>query len=143
MAKKRDRHETPDKAAAESNAPGRYAYEGLNRTIHEKARLGIMASLAAHPDGLLFGDLKQLCSLTDGNLSRHLQVLEEAKLVEVWKGFQNRRPQTLCRLTNLGREELLAYMAVLESVVADAAAAETAGQRSGTQPSLRTGWSPA
>ena len=35
---------------------------------------------------MTFGDLKQLCSLTDGNLSRHLQVLEKAKMVEIVKG---------------------------------------------------------
>ena len=54
--------------SAAAGATGRYAYEGLDRTIHEKARLGILTSLAAHPTGLLFGDLKDLCSLTDGNL---------------------------------------------------------------------------
>ena len=102
---------------------GRYAYEGLDRTIHEKARLGILTSLAANPSGLLFGDLKDLCSLTDGNLSRHLQTLQEAELVEVWKRFQLKRPQTLLRLTDLGRQRLLAYISELERVVADAALA--------------------
>src|SRR5262249_50646096 len=61
---------------------GRFAYEGLERVIHEKARLSIMTSLAAHPSGLVFTDLKEQCALTDGNLSRHLQVLHEAGLVE-------------------------------------------------------------
>lgn len=42
--------------------PGRFAYEGLDRTIHEKARLGIITSLAAHPQGLPFNDLKDLCA---------------------------------------------------------------------------------
>lgn len=107
---------------AESGEVGRYAYEGLDRTIHEKARLGIMTSLAAHPNGLLFGDLKELCSLTDGNLSRHLQVLQESEFVEVWKRFQLKRPQTLCRLTDLGRDRLLAYIDELERIVAEAAA---------------------
>src|SRR5258708_14544264 len=60
---------------------GRFAYDGLERVIHEKARLGILASLIAHPDGVVFNDLKDLCSLTDGNLSRHLQVLPEQHLV--------------------------------------------------------------
>ena len=50
--------------------PGRFAYGGLERVIHEKARLSILASLASHADGLLFNDLKALCALTDGNLSR-------------------------------------------------------------------------
>jgi DNA-binding MarR family transcriptional regulator len=99
---------------------GRFAYEGLDRVIHEKARLGIITSLSTHPEGLLFNDLKELCTLTDGNLSRHLQILTEAGLVEVWKGFKNNRPQTLCRLTLEGKRRFLEYVAVLESVVADA-----------------------
>ena len=102
---------------------GRFAYEGLERLIHEKARLSIMTSLAAHPTGLLFNDLKELCALTDGNLSRHLQVLNEAGLVEIWKGYQNNRPQTSCRLTEDGRNRFVEYVVVLESVVADAVAA--------------------
>jgi len=99
---------------------GRYAYDGLDRVIHEKARLGILTSLAARHDGILFTDLKDLCQLTDGNLSRHLTVLQEADLVEIWKGFKGRRPQTLCRLTDDGRRRFLDYVGVLEGVVADA-----------------------
>ena len=49
---------------------GRYAYDGLDRVFHEKARLGIMTSLVTRADGLVFGELKSLCNLTDGNLSR-------------------------------------------------------------------------
>ena len=61
---------------------GRYNYAGLDRILHEKARLGILTSLATHPQGLLFNQLKELCDLTDGNLSRHIQTLEEAGLVD-------------------------------------------------------------
>lgn len=107
-------------AAAGAQPTGRYAYDGLERVMHEKARLGILTSLAARPDGLLFTDLKELCQLTDGNLSRHLTVLQEAGVVEIWKGFKGRRPQTLCRLTDDGRRRFLEYVSVLETVVADA-----------------------
>ncbi|HEY4261447.1 MAG TPA: transcriptional regulator [Schlesneria sp.] len=123
-------NDSPPPLQPDAGNVGRYAYEGLDRTIHEKARLGIMTSLAAHPNGLLFGDLKELCSLTDGNLSRHLQVLQESQLVEVWKRFQLKRPQTLCRLTDLGRDRLLAYIDELERIVAAAAALRTAGAAS-------------
>jgi DNA-binding HxlR family transcriptional regulator len=121
-----------DKERIEKAAPkerGRFAYEGLERVIHEKARLSILASLATHPNGLLFNDLKALCTLTDGNLSRQLQVLQEAGFVEVWKGFKNKRPQTLCRLTPDGRKRFVEYINTLESVVSDAmtAAEEGAG----------------
>lgn len=107
---------------------GRYAYEGLDRVIHEKARLGILTSLAARPDGVLFTDLKELCQLTDGNLSRHLAVLQESELVEIWKGFKGKRPQTLCRLTETGRKRFLDYVAVLGAVVQDASEAAKASR---------------
>ncbi len=77
----------------------------------------------AHPKGLAFADLKQLCGLTDGNLSRHLQVLQEAGLVEVTKGYEGNRPHTTCRLTKTGRRRFLDYLAVLERLVRDAAKA--------------------
>jgi YD repeat-containing protein len=105
----------------------RFAYDGLDRVIHERARLGLLTSLIAYPKGLSFGDLKELCALTDGNLSRHLQVLEQAKLVDVRKGYEGNRPQTLCRITALGRRRYLDYLAVLEQVIMDAAAAAKLG----------------
>jgi DNA-binding MarR family transcriptional regulator len=109
---------------SEEKAP--FSYEGLDRVMHEKARLGMLTSLMAHPKGLAFADLKQLCGLTDGNLSRHLQVLQEAGLLEIIKGYENNRPHTRCRLTPRGRQRFLDYVAVLERVVRDAA--EAAGR---------------
>jgi DNA-binding MarR family transcriptional regulator len=103
--------------------PGRFSYEGLERVIHEKARLGILTSLAGRPGGLVFTDLKELCALTDGNLSRHLTILSEAGLVDIWKNVHNNRPQTLCKLTPEGKRRFLEYINVLESVVADALSA--------------------
>ena len=100
-----------------------FAYDGLDRVIHEKARLGMLTSLMAYPKGLAFADLKQLCGLTDGNLSRHLQVLQEAGLIEVTKGYEGNRPHTTCRLTKAGRRRFLDYLAVLERLVRDAARA--------------------
>jgi DNA-binding MarR family transcriptional regulator len=102
---------------------GRFAYEGLDRIIHEKARLSVLTSLVAHPKGLVFGDLKQMCGLTDGNLSRHLQVLQEAGLVAIEKGYDQNRPQTVARLTPDGRARYVEYLEVLEQVVRDAASA--------------------
>jgi DNA-binding MarR family transcriptional regulator len=126
---------------AEEKTSGRFAYEGLERVIHEKARLGILASLVAHPDGLVFNDLKDLCSLTDGNLSRHLQMLQESGLVEVWKGTKKNRPQTLVRLTDTGRKRFTEYITVLESVVADAMTAS--GRRGEVGHSPASAQSPA
>jgi len=116
---------------------GRFAYEGLDRVIHERARLSVLTSLITNPKGLTFGDLKQLCSLTDGNLSRHLRVLEEAEMVEIVKRMDKNRPLTMCRITASGRERYLGYLETLEQVVRDAA--------QGTSPAetrAMRGWSP-
>ena len=120
---------------------GRYAYEGLDRIMHEKARLGILTSLSTHREGLLFRQLKDLCSLSDGNLSRHLQALEDAGLVEVWKGFHRKRPQTLCRITGAGLKRFQAYLQELEKVIRDAARAnQAAPSRAKTRAAC---WTPA
>ena len=118
---------------------GRFAYEGLERVFHEKARLGIMTSLVSHPKGLVFSDLKELCALTDGNLSRHLQILNEAGLISIWKGLKDNRPQTLCQLSDEGRKRFLEYLAVLENVVTDALGAPQTAE----PKKLSEGWTPA
>ncbi|WP_031549521.1 winged helix-turn-helix domain-containing protein [Parvularcula oceani] len=111
-----------------------YAYDGLDRVIHEKARLGVMTSLMAHPKGLSFADLKALCALTDGNLSRHLKVLEEAGFVDVTKSFEGRRPLTRVRLTAEGRQRFIDYLGVLERVVRDAGEATEAAPHTAPKP---------
>jgi DNA-binding MarR family transcriptional regulator len=125
----------------DAHESGRFAYEGLDRVLHEKARLGILTSLVAHPEGLRFGELRGLCALTDGNLSRHLDVLKEAGLIDIWKGFEARRPQTLVRLTADGRRRFIHYLEELERVVRDAL------PKASTTPSrarqLPPGWQPA
>ena len=117
---------------------GRFAYDGLDRIIHEKARLGIVSSLATHPHGLVFNDLKELCALTDGNLSRHLQILSDAGLVQIWKGYKDNRPQTLVQLSDDGRKRFLEYVAVLENVVTDAVEAARQPKTANVAP----GWTP-
>lgn len=125
------------KDSGKEEQKGRFAYEGLDRLIHEKARLSVLTSLVAHPKGLVFGDLKQMCDLTDGNLSRHLQVLEEAGLIAIEKGYEHNRPQTVCRITPQGRERYLGYLEVLEQVVRDAAAAAKTNANGGSFRRLR------
>jgi DNA-binding MarR family transcriptional regulator len=110
----------------------RFAYDGLDRVIHERARLSVLTSLITHAKGLSFSELKGYCALTDGNLNRHLQVLEEAKLVTVAKRHDNNRPQTLCKITPLGRRRYLEYLEVLEQVILDGSRATTASD-SGTR----------
>lgn len=113
MAKK----QTP---STSETTPGRFAYEGLHRVIHEKARLGIMTSLLTRSEGLSFNELKELCGLTDGNLNRHLDVLAEAGLVKVTREGAGRTARTSCQVTAQGRARFLEYVDELARVVADA-----------------------
>lgn len=106
---------------------GKFAYHGLDRVLHEKARLGILTSLYTHTEGLAFNDIKSLCSLTDGNLSRHLQVLEREGLVALTKETGEGRPTTTCALTQSGRERYLQYLEELQAVLAAVAEQESRG----------------
>jgi DNA-binding MarR family transcriptional regulator len=134
---------SPRPAKPDKHADGRFAYEGLERAIHEKARLGILTSLAAHPEGLLFNDLKELCSLTDGNLNRHLAVLEESGLIETARLSEGSRPQTRVVMTASGRRRFEQYISVLEQVVADALKSQQQAATAAKNPKLARGWSPA
>ena len=117
------------KKNSRSAAP--FAYEGLDRVIHERARLSVLTSLMTHPNGLSFVELKQLCALTDGNLNRHLRVLEEDKMVEIVKKIDRNRPLTICRITASGRARYMEYLSTLEQVVRDAAKGAKAQPASG------------
>lgn len=94
-----------------------FAFGGLDRLFHERARLGIVTLLAGNSEGLAFSELKRLCGLTDGNLSRHLAALGDADCVNIAKSQTKGRPVTTCRLTGLGRERFISYLAVLEAAL--------------------------
>lgn len=117
-----------------SNPEAPFAYEGLDRVIHERARLSVLTSLMTHPKGLSFVELKQLCALTDGNLARHLQVLDADGMVRLTKDDGPGRAQTTARITAAGRKRYLDYLTALEQVVRDAAAVR---QRAPGDPLLR------
>lgn len=110
---------------------GRFEYNKLDRVMHEKARLSIMTSLFVQPKGIDFTELKSLCGLSDGNLSRHLQVLKEHRLITIIKEYKNNKPYTLCVLSNEGRIRFVDYVHELEKVVEDAKSAEKQTANSG------------
>jgi DNA-binding MarR family transcriptional regulator len=91
----------------------------LDDTVHQRVRLGILAVLE-EAKRAEFKYLREALDLSDGNLSRHLQVLEEAGLVRVEKGFEGRRPRTWISSTPAGRrafeQELEALRALISRV---------------------------
>lgn len=101
-----------------------FAYQGLDRVLHERARLSILTALSAYEGGRSFSDLKRLCDLTDGNLNRHLKVLDDAGYVSVWKRGSGRSSETRVRMKAAGRRAFVAYLSELERVLRDARSGE-------------------
>jgi DNA-binding MarR family transcriptional regulator len=89
----------------------------LDDVVHQRARLGILALLAPAED-VDFQFLRDSLELTDGNLSRHLQVLEDAGYLEIKKGFEGKRPRTRVAITREGREAFEGEMKTLRELVA-------------------------
>ncbi|HOH79436.1 MAG TPA: transcriptional regulator [Candidatus Cloacimonadota bacterium] len=82
--------------------------EDIDRLIHEPARLNIMLYLYVVEEAN-FVFLQRNTGLTRGNLSVHLQKLEQGGYVEISKKFVDRKPSTLARLTKDGRKAFEEY----------------------------------
>jgi DNA-binding MarR family transcriptional regulator len=93
----------------------------LDPTIHQPARLGIL-TVASETKRIDFVSLRDLLGLTDGNLSRHLAVLEQAGYITIEKAFEDRKPRTWVAATRAGRKALAAEIAALRELVGGAPA---------------------
>jgi DNA-binding MarR family transcriptional regulator len=88
----------------------------LDDVIHQRVRLGIMAVLA-EADEAEFTFLKEQLDLTDGNLNRHLQVLEEASYIARRRNRLGGRTKTWIRATKSGRAALANHLATLQLLI--------------------------
>jgi DNA-binding MarR family transcriptional regulator len=89
---------------------------GLNETVHQRHRLGIL-TITAEAESADFGYLRDALGLTPGNLSRHLTVLEDAGLIQITKGYEGRRPRTWVQITGDGRTALAAELVALTELL--------------------------
>ncbi len=96
-------------------------FETIEKLYHEPSRLAIMSELCGTKGGLTFNELKKACGMSDGNLSRHLAVLEKESTVKIKKTFVGVKPQTTVSVTDKGRKGFLAYLKTLEDVLKAAA----------------------
>ena len=99
------------------NTENKPLWNELEKSIHEPARLALITQLCANAEGLSFQELKESCSLTDGNLSRHVKVLQEACLVRTHKAGKGRTSCTRITLTPEGRTAFLRYLHSLEHLL--------------------------
>ena len=89
----------------------------LERIFHEPSRMTILSALCAAGEDLAFTELKALSGLTDGNLSRHLKVREEAGGIRSRKTFVGVKPRTTVALTDKGLKRFDEYLSALSDVL--------------------------
>ncbi len=87
--------------------------DALERVFHEPNRLAILSTLCASDEPVSFTELRDICSLTDGNLNRHIKSLEEAGIIKVKKSFVDRKPRTTVTITSRGLDRFQAYIDAL------------------------------
>ena len=95
-------------------------FHALKKVFHEPSRLAILSALCVATNGLSFGELKEACALTDGNLSRHLKALKECAVVRIEKAFINDKPRTTVFISQEGLAQFQEYLDALESVLEQA-----------------------
>ena len=89
--------------------------EGLDETVHQRVRLGILAVLA-EADKVDFTYLRDRLHVTDGNLNRHLQVLSDAGFIQIEKRTSGRR-KTWILATRRGRQAFTDHLAQLQQII--------------------------
>ncbi|MFB7458082.1 MULTISPECIES: transcriptional regulator [unclassified Streptomyces] len=105
-----------DSTAERAEQEGLHPTQSLDDTVHQRVRLGIL-TIAREADRVEFGFLKKQLAVTDGNLSRHLKVLEDSGLIILEKGYAGRRPRTWITLTRRGAQALDAELHALRALV--------------------------
>ncbi|MEL6364474.1 MAG: transcriptional regulator [Pseudomonadota bacterium] len=93
-----------------------YDLKALDDVIHVRARLAILSFLASVEEAD-FKAVREAVGATEGNLSVHLQKLEDAGFVSVTKTFVGKRPNTRLALTGAGRAALLDYLDRVEMML--------------------------
>jgi DNA-binding HxlR family transcriptional regulator len=90
--------------------------ENLNKLFDSRIRLGIMSALMVN-ESVNFNDLKELLSITDGNLASHLKALEENGILKVQKGFIGRKTNTTYAVTKVGEKAFRQHIEALEKMI--------------------------
>lgn len=112
-------------------------HEALERIFHSPGRTAIMAAVcAAGRKGMTFGELKEACNLTDGNLNAHLGALSEHGAVRMKKEFVGVKPRTTVFVTKTGLDGFTGYLDALQLVLRTARASLVPA-RKGAVPSGR------
>ena len=90
--------------------------EQFDKAFENRIRLQIMSVLVAN-DRYDFNSLKELLSVTDGNLASHLKALEKEEYIIVSKSFLGRKPNTQYAASTNGRLAFKKHLQALENLI--------------------------
>jgi DNA-binding MarR family transcriptional regulator len=107
------RQEAPDTPAQTAGSHPALCFDDV---VHQRTRLGILAVLAEATEAD-FTYLRKTLDLTDGNLGRHLEILQAAGLILISKGYHGRRPRTMATITAEGRRALRRELASMQALM--------------------------
>jgi len=91
-------------------------FKELDPVLHSQLRLAVV-SLLMGVESAEFTFIREQTGATAGNLSVQITKLKEAGYLEVTKKFSNNYPQTLCKMTLLGRERFIEYVNALKDYI--------------------------
>jgi DNA-binding MarR family transcriptional regulator len=116
MTGRQDAPDAPDSPDPPAQAAGSHPALAFDDVVHQRTRLGILAVLAEAAEAD-FTYLRKVLDLTDGNLGRHLEILEGAGLITISKGYHGRRPRTRATITAEGRRALRDELASMQALM--------------------------
>lgn len=88
----------------------------FNKAFENRVRLQIMSVLVAN-EQYDFNSLKELLSLTDGNLASHMKALEKENFITITKSFIGKKPNTQYAASAEGRQAFADHLEALESLI--------------------------
>jgi DNA-binding HxlR family transcriptional regulator len=91
-------------------------FDNLDKILEHRVRLQIISVLVAN-DSFDFNALKELLTITDGNLATHVKALEKEKYISVFKSFVDRKPNTRYKVTERGRTAFKKHLEAMAELV--------------------------
>ncbi|MBO4691212.1 MAG: transcriptional regulator [Bacteroidales bacterium] len=92
-------------------------FKPLDPLLHSELRLAVMSILVGVEDAD-FVYIKAQTGSTSGNLSVQIDKLSSAGYIEVEKTFKGKKPCTICRITEKGRDAFAEYVDTLKQYLA-------------------------
>ncbi|MDD4764619.1 MAG: transcriptional regulator [Atribacterota bacterium] len=91
-------------------------FKGLDPLLHSELRLAIMSLLISIQEADFMFIMEQT-KASGGNMSVQVDKLRKAGYIKVTKTFKDKRPRTICKITQKGIDAFEEYVESLKSYI--------------------------